>query len=350
MTEKLNTTSQVSSPDQLLESAGEHTPARTVQMMERLHASEVFKTPEHSKAFLDSLTYEEFKKYLSLVNGLELGLSINERGKAGNSLVQSDNAFLGSEVAYRPPHSSRRDSLLEKAFIKAQSLESPEVAGLTLGLAINAIHYFDDGNGRTARMTYALLSRGYDGTPEANDYYSSILENTKGREVINPNPAASGIDKRIRNGMFGGAQYQFGYVEAFGKNLPTFIYDGYGGAYAGEYTAQALELADNIDDDTRQLLYETMESGGMTMVSLMATFSPDRIKDFVKTSPDGARTSIQGSEFLPTLTKEEIIEWYKTSERAITAYVQKLINFSDRKDADEIVAFYRGTSPETTGA
>lgn len=343
MTELLTATPQ----EEQLEPTQDHEVelAKTVKIMERLHATEIFGTPEQSKAFLDSLDYDGFKKYISFVNGVERGIPTTERGKVSNSHVQSENFLLGTEVEYRPPHQSFRDRLLKMAFEKAQSVDEPEMAGLTLGLSINAIHYFADGNGRTARMTYALLSKGYDGSPEDQEYYSSLLENTKGREVVNPNPAASGIDQKIRSEMFSAIQEKHGYnAGAFDGKMPTYVFDGYPDAFAGESSPQELAVSDDIDAQGRLMLYHTMESGNMTMISLMAAFEPGRVKDFVKTSPDGTRTFINGNEFLPTLSKEEITHWYNTSERAIATYVKKLIDVADRDDAAAVAAHHSDKS------
>ncbi len=315
--------------------------AKTIKLMERMHAAEVLSTPEQAKEFLDSLSYDEFKKWLGFVNGVERGIPRSERGKVSDSHVRSENPLMGAEVEYRPPHKDFRDQLLKMAFEKAQSVDSPEAAALTLGLSINAIHYFDDGNGRTARMAYTLLSRGYDGSRKDQEYYSSLLENTKGREVVNPNPAVSGIDKKIRSEMFTRIQKKSGYSEAFGDNPPTYVYDGYPDTFAGEYSPQKIAAGDGIDDTGRLMLYHIMESGGMTMISLMLTFGPERVEDFVRTSSDGQRTFVDGNEFLPTLTQEEISKWWNNSEHALASYVRRLIDVADREDFAEVAEHYR---------
>lgn len=318
--------------------------AKTVKIMERLDATENFRTPEQSKAFLDSLDYDGFKKYIGFVNGIERGIPTSGRGKVSDSYVQSESELFGTKVEYRPPHNSFRDRLLKMAFEKSKNVESPEMAGLTLGLSMNAIHYFADGNGRTSRMVYALLSKGYDGSPEDQAYYSSLLENIKGREIVNLNPAASGIDKKIRSEMFAKIQKESGYAEAFGDKMPTYVFDGFPNAFAGEHTPEELAVSDEIDSNGRLMLYNTIESGGMTMISLMATFRPDRVKHFVKTSPNGAHTYIDGNRFLPTLTKEEIMKWWATSEHGIASYVKRLIDVTDREDALSVAAHYRNIS------
>lgn len=320
--------------------------ARTVKMMERLHAETVFSTPEISKQFLDSLTYDDFKKWISLVNGLERGIPSKERGQVSDSIVKSESPLMGTEIGYRPPHKTFRDQLLRMAFDKAQSVDNPEDAALTLGLSINAVHYFEDGNGRTARMTYALLSRGYSGSEEDKRYYSSVLENIKGREVVNPNPDVSGINKKIRSEMFAETQQEFGYAVEFDDRPPTYVLDGFPNAMAGEHTLDEIAVGEEIDAAGRLMLFNVMESGGMTMTSLMRTFSPDRVRDFVRTSGDGdgARTFIDGNAFLPTLTQEEIKNWWNNSENTIARYVTRIINVTDRADAAEIAECYKPTT------
>lgn len=315
--------------------------AMTVKLMGRLHADEIFSTPEESKEFLNTINYADFKKWISLINGLERGIAVPDRGKVSSSHVQSENGLLGTEIEYRPPHMSQRDGLLQMAFEKSQTIDDPAIAGLMLGMSINAIHYFEDGNGRTARMTCALLTKGYDGTDESKEYYSSLLENTKGREVLNPNPAISGIDKIILSEMYMKTKKKTGFEEAFeGTTFPNYIYDAYPNAFAGEYSPDELAVSSNVNSQGRRMLYEVLENGSLTMTSLMASFTPDRIKEFVKTSPDGKRTFIMGSDFLPTLSQDEITHWWKLTQGAKTAYVKHLINFPDREDATTIVAQY----------
>lgn len=47
-----------------------------------------------------------------------------------------------------------------------------------------------------------------------------------------------------------------------------------------------------------------------------------------------------GSDFLPTLSKEEIVHWWRRTQGAKNGYVKRLINFPDRDDASAIVAKY----------
>ena len=115
----------------------------------------------------------------------------------------------------------------------------------------------------------------------------------------------------------------------------------------GEESPEELNVSNEIDSNGRIMLFNAMESGGMNMISLMTTFSPERVKEFVSTSPDGCRTIIDGDEFFPTLTKEEIKDWWTNSETAIIDYVKEIINVAERKDIAEIETHYLTKKEDT---
>lgn len=313
---------------------------RTVKVMDRLHAGEIFDTPEHSKEFLDSLSYEEFKKFISHVNGLERGIPAGERDKVSDSVVVSESMLYGNGIEYYPPHRTYRDYLLNMAFDKAKSIPNPELAGLTLGLAINAVHYFADGNGRTSRLVYSLLSRGYDGSEDANAYYSTLLTQQKGRELANINPSESGLDALVRQEMFEKLAAQEGYAKAFDR-MPLYVFGGHGDTFVNDESPDTLTVSPDIDENTRRMLFHVLSSPHMDILSIMKAFPPDRIGEYVRTSSDGARTFIVGDEFLPTLTKDEIIDLYTSHEHILVSYVVRLINVADRPDVEQIAAQYR---------
>ena len=136
---------------------------------------------------------------------------------------------------------------------------------------------------------------------------------------------------------------KYGYSDAFGDKIPTYVFGGWSGSFGDEYCPEVLDVASDIDDKTRGVLYRIMENGGLTMMSLMAALRPDRLTDFVRSSPDGKRIFVDGDRFLPTLTKEEIIEWCGKSEQAAYIYVKNLINVADREDARDVLQHYSGS-------
>ena len=136
---------------------------KVVRVMERLHAEEVFRTPELSKEFLDSLSFEEFTKWTDMLNGIAREIPVTERGMKGSGHIIEGNEHIGYGVRYQPPAPIDRRVLMEEAFKRSQAIKEPRLAGLELAFAINAIHPYNDGNGRTGRMLYSLLARGFAG-------------------------------------------------------------------------------------------------------------------------------------------------------------------------------------------
>jgi hypothetical protein len=309
--------------------------ARTVRIMRVLRAEELFGTPVKAKEFINSLDYGEFKRYLDFVNGVERGIPLGERGQVSSSIVQSSSILFGTSTEYQPPHKEHRKQLLEMAFNKAKEVEDPQMAALTLGLAINAVHYFADGNGRTARMVYSLLSKGYDGSGESQEYYSGILENGKGREIVNPNPALSRLDKIIKGEMFKRCAAKYG----FGDSAPSYVDEGYDCFFAEDRSPENLKVSDAVGSAERRALHEVLSSG-WSMVSLMIAFSPERVNQHLKTDPNTNHKFLDGDLFIPTLSDSEIQNWYFENYRVITSYVLHLINVSDRPDAEDIAAIY----------
>lgn len=323
---------------ELIEPKPEEEPhAKTVRLMERFHAEEVFKTPESSKAFLDSLDFNDFKRWLGFVNGVEREIPRSERGFREGSMVKSESALLGNDIEYQPPLQRQREMLMEMAFSRAQELDDPTAAGLTLGFAINAIHPYPDGNGRTARIVTALLSRGYDGSEETKRYYSNLLENQKGREVINPNPATHGVDRKIAQELTQVVAENSGYTDE--TRIPRYIKNGYGDAMAGEYTAEELVVANEISTQGRHNLNLVLTDGRFTPIALMRAFPPARIERFLKANENGS-TYVDGDEFVASLSEEEITKFAKASVVVKASYVKRLIEFTDRSDAAEIIDAY----------
>jgi hypothetical protein len=189
------------------------------------------------------------------------------------------------------------------------------------------------------------LSKGYNGSPEDQQYYSALLENTKGREVIDLSPTISNIDSKVRLELRAKVQEQSGYLDAFDGDPPIAIDDPYPDVMV-EKTPDSLAVSEDIDEKGREMLYQTLGVPSMAIISLMLTFKPERVRDFVREGRFGGGYEIAGDKFLPTLTQEEITEWWRNSQVVLASYVRRLIDVSDRDDIEEIAARYRKQAKE----
>lgn len=306
-----------------------------VRIMERLHAEEVFTTPEKSKEFLDSLSFEEFTKWTDMLNGMARKIPVSERGMKGSGHIQEGNEHLGYGVRYQPPAPSDRTVLMQEAFERAQKMADPKLAGLELAFAVNAIHPYDDGNGRTGRMLYSLLSRGYSGTGDDKEYFTALLENTKGRTIVNPDPSIKGVDtilaKRARNAA--------AENRGWDGPIPTYVLDGYGGAFVNEETPDQLMVSDDVSDDARMKLHNVLRDSPFEAATLIKALPPEQIKPYIKALDNGSRVLIDGDQLVATLSEEQINDLYEASQLGKREYVRSLINL-DEDDFKEIWSIY----------
>lgn len=162
-----------------------------LSVLERLKAKESLETPEKREQFLKELTPEKFKRWLLFINDAlrDQPKSADFDGK--NVRVQEVFGMLGqisdSRVVHIPPHQEDKEALLTETLKTAQNLPDTKDAALLLAANITAIHPFEDGNGRISRLTYELLTNGYDGSEERRLALAQLL-GPDGRKILNTDP------------------------------------------------------------------------------------------------------------------------------------------------------------------
>jgi hypothetical protein len=308
---------------------------RVVRVMERLHAEEVFGFPKLSKEFLDSLSFDDFTRWTDMLNGIVREIPISKRGMNGSGHIIEGNDHLGYGVRYQPPAAADRTLLMREAFERTKALKDPEIAGLELAFAVNAIHPYDDGNGRTGRMLYSLLARGYAGTDDDKAYYSAILENTKGRDIVNPDPSLVGIDKVLARRAHNKIVKERGINEP----IPTYVLDGYNGAFANEETPDQLAVSSDISVDARNKLHDVLMDSPFVATTILTVVPFEQIAQYIKSYDGGKRVAIDGDSFVASLSEEQIQDLYRASQIGKREYVRSLIELSE-DDFREIQATY----------
>lgn len=152
-------------------------------------------TPEAIKTHLEKLSFEDFVSLLNRLNGYFRGNSEEQ---------EMDGAGLMAD-GYMPPDPQDRRTLMHEAYEKAMAEESPVEAAFVLGMSILTIHPYIDGNGRTSRTIFALLTNGYSGSDEDGRLFSAIGavdedENgyhRNGRGAIDLDPGSFLVDDRF---------------------------------------------------------------------------------------------------------------------------------------------------------
>ena len=100
----------------------------------------------------DGLSFERFRDFLIRLNGIARDIPINKRETDGDGVYLS-----GFDEALVPNHADKED-ILKDAYNAIDRIPSGNEVYL-LPAIINAIHLFADGNGRTSRILYTLLSK-----------------------------------------------------------------------------------------------------------------------------------------------------------------------------------------------
>lgn len=138
---------------------------RSAENIEPLHGrkiEDIFSTEEEKRVFIEGLQTEEFIELLDGVNGILRGKKKDEWGMDGEA-VALEGATLG--VGYVPPRQEDKPELLAEilASVKEMNRDGKDLKDIALlvSSSLNATHPYLDGNGRTSRFVYLLLSKNF---------------------------------------------------------------------------------------------------------------------------------------------------------------------------------------------
>lgn len=98
--------------------------------------------------------FDDFKSFLIRLNGILRGIPTKDR-KFDGVEAELSGGLLGERVVF--PRWEDKEPLLRYAFDCAHEL-SREDASYMIPLVVNALHLFNDGNGRVSRVLHLLLS------------------------------------------------------------------------------------------------------------------------------------------------------------------------------------------------
>lgn len=166
---------------------------QSTEIMELFHgkkAEDIFSDEQEKRDFIESLQLAEFLGFLNTVNGILRGKNKSEWGMDGD-FVAIASPLLG--VDYVPPRQEDKLELLGKVLQSAKEMNREDRAlrdiSVMMCSSLNAIHPYEDANGRTSRLMYTLLVEGFD------VYKLRSVLGEYGRLTIDINPAL--LEKEI---------------------------------------------------------------------------------------------------------------------------------------------------------
>ncbi len=169
---------------------------QVLRFLNHIHAEKILADERERSEYLQNLSFEDFSNLIVRLNGLVRDISPGKRKFDGETVLLTEDPdrlssrLLGTKVSY-PPRYEDKQGLLREAYFAMQSMLSDTAdmhdVGLAVSTAINAIHFFNDGNGRVSRLVHALIAEGYDGSLDQGKFFEKILGDN-GRLFIDNNP------------------------------------------------------------------------------------------------------------------------------------------------------------------
>ncbi len=145
---------------------------KAFDFLDRVGLLEARKSDEQFEAFLQKTSYDEYKTYLTRLNGILREIPIHQRSIDGEDVEISFG--VGQETLYIPPDENQKDPLMKEVFEAIKQISSNKDRALLVYYTIQAIHPYADGNGRTGRLLYELISE--DGKNITEERLSQLLD------------------------------------------------------------------------------------------------------------------------------------------------------------------------------
>lgn len=132
--------------------------------VERLRLKQELSTPQERRRYFGDLSNEEYKKVLGYINSLSRAQPIDYEYKNGQLPLEPTPPFQDKERLMNITFQAVRNILSSTDLVDTKALRT---AALTLAGAIDYIHPYENGNGRTGRVAHYLIEFGTQRGPEA---------------------------------------------------------------------------------------------------------------------------------------------------------------------------------------
>ncbi len=275
---------------------------KLVRVMELMGFKEAFETPEKRAAIIDASAPEEFINIITNLNGILLNLPKSYRGFAQDEQVMQN----GLEIIDALPSIEDKKPLLVELFNAAKQVNTLEDKAALLAIGINAIHPFMDANGRLSRLTYYLLTEGFD----PDDPKIAVLLSDEGEELLTPEPTIllEPLSKSI------GIEYG-GFIKddiSHEANSPITIQ---GNQTKGFFLAHNTNPYLAQSERERMMIIFNDPNFNKTLIHIMRQQNPEAMSSFFQDRPDG--TSVFNIDSFAGSIGKESLEYISNIHRQL---------------------------------
>lgn len=148
---------------------------KVFEFLDRTKFLDVRKSDEQFDEWLQNLSYEDYTNYLTRLNGILREVPIKKRAVDGSG-VEVSFGIMG-DISYLPPAAEQKDGLMRESFDALKQIPDNEDRALLTYYALQAIHPYSDGNGRTGRLLHEIISE--DGKELTEEKLSELLDHDK---------------------------------------------------------------------------------------------------------------------------------------------------------------------------
>lgn len=304
-------------------------------VLEKIH-SQTNGTPESIKKYFETLSFDNFSNLLNELNGYYRGIH-SQHNMDGNGKMSD---------GYMPPDPKDRVPLLKEAFEKAIKEDSPEKSAMVLGMSILTIHPYLDGNGRTSRTIFALLTNGYSGSNEDKKLFAEIGEkdnedeyHRSGSHIIDLDPSNSNVENDYSlSDLIYGDMKKTAVINRFGidysGNLPVRV-----GFTNSDWNYNSESKLNEVEQHE---LGNIFESNALAFVACINSFSDELYKKSLRdiSFKDDEYIVISYSNIITEITDNELDNLKNTFRKVRVDYVRKIMSITERDNFETIYHQY----------
>lgn len=154
---------------------------RLLDFLDDVEAFEIFSSKEKIKDFLNNIGPEEFIDFITKINNILRNKKISSVTIDGGDVV-----LTGIVEQKNFPKSEDKKRLIVDLLEGVKTMDDLNEIAAVIGATITGVHLFKDGNGRTSRILYKLISEGYNESDESKKGLKDVMS-FGGRNVVDLN-------------------------------------------------------------------------------------------------------------------------------------------------------------------